>query len=237
MPIVYNDVIQGTTEWAEMRGGIPTASQFHRIVTPKGNVSKSAEMYLFELLAERITGELTVGYTSHWMDRGSELEASAVEFYGFMKDVDTIKCGFITNDSGTIGCSPDRLVEDRGLLEIKVPKASTQVMYLLKEGSAYDEHVIQAQGQLWVAEREFNDLLSYHPLLPPALHRVHRDEAFITLLASALTTFSLELERLTDLCEERGWMEEYGRRRRQARSEQNQLIDALRDSLREMKGA
>jgi hypothetical protein len=151
-------------------------------------------MYMFELLAERLTGEPTVSFTSHWMDRGSELEAEAVSYYEMQADCDTEKVGFIARADGRIGASPDRLVGDDGLLEIKVCKPATHVGYLLKSGAAYEEHRIQTQGQLWVAEREWNDLLAYNPLLPPALYRAHRDEAFIALLSSAVEAFSTALE-------------------------------------------
>jgi len=196
--------IQGTSEWAELRCGIPTASQFHRIITPKGAPSKSAEMYMFELIAERISGEPTVGFTSHWMDRGSELEIDAVNFYHFITGRQTEKVGFITDDSGSFGASPDRLVEDIGLLEIKIGKPSTHVGMLLQNGSAYEEHRIQAQGQLWVAEREWNDLLAYNPALPPALYRVEREESFIRLLRTAVATFCEVLEANYQMLVDRG---------------------------------
>ena len=217
--------IQGTTEWAELRSGIPTASQFSRIITPRGKASDSAEMYLFELLAERILGQPTVTHTSHWMDRGSEKEEEAVSFYEFLRDdLGTVKVGFITNDAGTIGASPDRLVGDKGLLEIKVGKPATHMGLLLKSGSAYEKHKIQAQGQLWVAEREWNDLLAYNPGLPPALYRVDRDEEFIALLESAVGAFSGMLEDLFLDCVQRGWVQE---RHRGELSETE--LSALRD--------
>lgn len=201
---VYRDLIQGTSAWAEARCGIPTASQFHRIITGTGKPSSSADTYMYELLAERITGEPTVGYTSHWMDRGSDLEAEAVNFYSFTRDLDTEKVGFITNDDGSIGASPDRLVGDVGLLEIKVCKPSTHVAYLLGDKSTYKEHKIQTQGQLWIAEREWNDLVAYNPCLPPALVRVERDEEYIKTLSAAVTAFSELLEQQYALLAEMG---------------------------------
>src|SRR5437773_403061 len=108
--IFHKDVVQGTEEWALLRCGLPTASQFHRIMTPGGMDSKMATIYRFELLAERLTGEPTVGPTSHWMDRGSALEAEARSFYEMTTDMDTEKIGFVTNAAGTVGASPDCLV-------------------------------------------------------------------------------------------------------------------------------
>ncbi len=194
MPIIYRDVIQGTSEWAELRCGIPTASQFHRIITPNGEPSKQSEVYLYELIAERILREPTVGYTSHWMDRGSDLELEAVNYYEFLNDCSTEKVGFILNDAKTAGASPDRLVGDPGLLEIKVGKPSTHIGLLLKSGKAYEEHRIQTQGQLLISERDWNDLLAYNPGLPPALYRATREEPFLKMMNTALQTFCEVLE-------------------------------------------
>lgn len=204
-----HDCIQGTTEWLALRAGIPTASNFDKIVTPKGTASKQAEKYLFLLLAERLMGHPVEerGY-SHWMDRGSEEEVRAVSFYEFQRDIETVKVGFITNDAGTIGASPDRRVGERGLLEIKVPSESIHIGYLLESGSSYEEYRIQVQGQLWIAEADWCDVLSWHPELPPALVRIERDEGCIKLLNAAVTAFSLELERQYVECVERGWVTE-----------------------------
>lgn len=232
MAIIHKDVIQGTPAWAELRTGIPTASQLHRVITPKGAPSKSAEAYLFELLAERLTGEPTVGYTSHWMDRGSDLENEAVAFYHFTQDCETEKVGFVLNDSGTIGASPDRLVGDDGLLEIKVCKPSTHLGYLLQAGSAYEEHKIQTQAQLWITDRKWNDLLAYNPSLPPALYRVGRDEEYINKLAIAVTAFSRTLEAYSEDLLKRGWMKQP---ERYPATSQQDLIQAMRESLASLK--
>lgn len=226
------DCIQGTPEWTHLRAGIPTASQFDRIVTPKGKISTQAEKYMYELLAERMMGHPIVEFTSHWMDRGSQTEAEAVSFYEFTRDESTVKVGFITNDDGTIGASPDRLVGERGLLEIKVPKEATHVSYMMQSGSAYDEYKVQTQGQLWIAERDWNDLLSYHPELPEAIIRIERDEKYIEILSAAVETFSLELERQFQLCIERGWVSE---KRQPEPSNADDLRKLAREILTEFK--
>ncbi len=201
---VYADVIQGTAEWLELRAGIPTSSEFDRILTPKtGKPSSQAEGYMFRLIAERLMGHPVIEFMSRWMDRGSEMEAEAVTYYEFQRDVTTQKIGFLTNDSGTVGSSPDRFVNDEGLLEIKVPKESTHVGYLLKH-HVDAEYWPQVQGQLWISERQWVDILSYHPEMPPALIRVERDEAFIKMLSAAVTTFSEVLEANYQLLLERG---------------------------------
>ena len=228
-PIVY-DCIQGTPEWAALRCGIPTASQFHRIITPGRKASKSQDAYLYELIAEKLTGEPTVGFTSHWMDRGSELEAEAVNYYEFQRECETVKVGFVTNAAGTIGASPDRFVGDTGALEIKVPKPGNHIAYLLQDGEAYSDHKIQTQGQIWVAQREWNDLLSYCPGLPFALYRVERDEDFIADMAKEVEKFVCRLEAMFATCVERGWMPEP--KLRPAPSMSDMMREALLDAQR-----
>lgn len=207
-PIFHMNLVQGTPQWMMARLGIPTASQFHRIVTPKGSPSKSAEKYLFELLAERITGKPTVNIKTSWMDRGHEMEQEAVDYYEFQKDCETVPVGFVTNSAGTIGASPDRLVGDNGLLEIKVPSPAVHVGYLLRSGEAYDDHGTQVQGQIDTSKRDWSDLLSYSPGMPHALIRVERDEPFIRSMRGHIEAFSTALEAHTKTAIERGWMKE-----------------------------
>lgn len=201
--MIIHDCVQGTTEWLQLRAGIPTSSEFHRIITPKtGRPSEQAEKYMWQLIAERLMGHPCIEFMSHWMDRGSQMEAEAVQFYEFQRDVQTTKIGFLTNDEGTVGASPDRFVNDDGLLEIKVPKESTHVGYLLKH-SVDAEYFPQVQGQLWVSGRQFVDILSYHPEMPPALIRVERDPRFIAMLETVVTKFSEVLEANYKLLEDR----------------------------------
>ncbi len=224
-----HDCIQGTSEWTRLRAGIPTSSDFDKILTAGGSPSKQAEMYMFALLAERIMGHPRIEYMSRWMDRGSQMEAEAVSFYELQRDCETVKVGFITNDEGTIGASPDRLVGDTGLLEIKVPSEAVHVSYLMQSGSAYDAYRVQTQGQLWIAEREWNDLLSYHPEMPPALIRVERDEKFIAQLSAAVSAFVEVLESQFALCVQRGWVT--APRAPQPDYSQRATMDALKQSL------
>src|SRR3990167_4473163 len=204
MPIVHR-VVQGSPEWLALRAGIPTASEFDKILTPSGKPSASAEKYLFGLLAERMMGHSRIEAVSTWMQRGNEMEAEAVAFYEAQRDLETVPVGFVTNEAGTIGASPDRLVGNDGLLEIKVPSEAVHVSYLLKK-SVDQAYYPQVQGQLWITERKWADILSYHPEMPPALIRVERDEAFIALLAEAVGHFSVLLEEYSADLLKRGWI-------------------------------
>ncbi len=184
-------VIQGSPEWIALRIGIPTGSSFERIVTPGGKASgeKTREKYMNELLAERITGMDAGDFQSKWMERGKTMESEAVQFY-----------------AETIGASPDRLVGDVGLMEIKCPSPGIHVGYLLKSGSAYEEYRVQVQGQLWISGREWCDMVSYSPFMPMALTRIPRDEAFIKIMAPLIEEFSEKLEMKATELEKLGWL-------------------------------
>jgi YqaJ-like viral recombinase domain len=179
---------QGSVEWLKLRSGIPTASEFSRIVTPGGKLSKQAEGYMFHLLAEFVVGHPFETAETQWMERGALLEADAVRAYEFQKDVDTEIVGFVTNDAGTIGCSPDRLVGADRLCEIKAPKHNTQVGYMLT-GSIEDDYLPQLQGQLWLTGRDWVDVVSFHPEFPLVVIPVARNEQYIATLKDAVESF------------------------------------------------
>lgn len=200
-----HDVLQGSTEWLAVRAGIPTASAFDRIVTPKGKLSTQAEKYMHLLLAERMMGRPALQVPTYWMGRGIALEGEAVDYYEGVRDLDTTVIGFITNDAGTIGASPDRFVGEDGLLEIKCPAEHTHVAYLLTK-SVDAEYYPQVQGQLWVTGRKWTDILSYHPEMPMAIVRVERDDDYIKTLAAAVTEFSRALEYKAGELREKGWI-------------------------------
>lgn len=126
-----HDVKQNTPEWDMLRAGIPTSSCFDKIVTATGKLSKSSRAYKAHLLAERVLRCPISGPKSFWMDRGTEFEAQAVAFYEFHAGVDTERVGFITNDAGTIGASPDRWSGKNRMVEIKVPAAFTHMGYII----------------------------------------------------------------------------------------------------------
>lgn len=201
-------VVQGSPEWIALRLGIPTGSSFERIVTPGGKASgeKTREKYMNELLAERITGMDAGDFQSKWMERGKTMESEAVQFYELQREMDTAPIGFMMNDAETIGASPDRLVGDVGLMEIKCPSPGIHVGYLLKSGSAYEEYRVQVQGQLWISGREWCDMVSYSPFMPMALTRIPRDEGFIKIMAPLIEEFSEKLEMKATELERLGWL-------------------------------
>jgi len=188
---------QGSDEWHAARLGIPTASRFNNIITPKTmKLSGQAQGYLYELAAEWLLREPCDNSGSAFMDRGIIQEAEAVRYYEFQKDVETIPVGFCLRDDGLVGCSPDRLVGNDGGLEIKCPSAKVHISYLL--GSVGDEYKTQVQGCLYVCERDWWDVMSYNPMMPPAIERHYRDDEFIARFIPLLDEFLTRLETVKE---------------------------------------
>ncbi len=199
---VYH-VQQGSIEWAELRRGRPTASEFGKIVTPTGKISEQARKYAHLLVAEELLGRSLISLDElEWVARGKELEPDAATLYEFEKDVDTQPIGFITTDDGLIGASPDRLIGNGGILEIKCPAPQTHVGYMIDGFN--NLYKPQVQGQLLVSEHEWADWMSYCPLLQPVVERVYRDEPYIKLLREALDKFCAMKAAMLETARARG---------------------------------
>lgn len=194
------DFEQRSPEWYEARLGIPTASQFATVMAQGrgGGESKTRRTYLLKLAGERITGQPMDNYTNQHIDRGREMEGEARAAYAFVKDADPLPVGFIRN--GEKGASPDALLGDEGLLEIK-----TALPHLLIDLHLQDrfppEHKAQCQGQLWVSGRKWLDLVIYWPGLPLFVKRIGRDEIYIEQLAAEVDTFNHELAKIVERIE------------------------------------
>jgi hypothetical protein len=178
---------QGSPEWLQSRLGKPTASNFGKLITPTGKPSTSAEGYINELIAQRITGELPEFYTNEAMARGNELEPAAKAMYEFTTGFDVVEVGLCLHDELECGASPDGLVGDEGGIELKCPLPHTHVSYL-RDGNMPEKYVPQTQGCLWITGREWWDFMSYHPAMEDLIVRVYRDEAYIKKLADAVTS-------------------------------------------------
>jgi hypothetical protein len=185
---VFGEIEQGSEEWRKIRCGLPTASAF-KCILAKGE-GKTRRAYLNRLAAEIVTGEPLESFSSPAMDRGRQMEAQAREFYAFLSDADPEQVGFIRN--GNKGASPDSLIGSDGLLEIKTQRGDLLIETLLKDELPH-EHVAQIQGQIWVSERSWCDLLVFWPGMPPFVRRAYRDEQYIRSLADAVDKFNEEL--------------------------------------------
>lgn len=227
--------IQGSEEWSRLRLGVPTASNFHKIITPRsGKPSSQSDGYMYDLLAEMSLGHPIETVKTEWMHRGNEMEAKAVDYYELQTDQETTPVGFITNDTGTIGCSPDRIVSPELLLECKCPSPGVQMAYVLGKSGVEDEYRVQLQGQLYVTGCKAVDIISYHPHLPHAIVRVERDEEFIKLLDAELRKFVAKLAEKREELDRRGLLAKPEENERSddssflSRQDEDMIVDSLK---------
>jgi len=188
------DCLQGSPEWYEARRGLPTASEFKAILADSRQ-RKMRTGYLHRLAAELITGEVQPTYQSADMRRGKALEAEARTVYAVSHEAELQLVGFIRDKALGCGCSPDALIGALGMAEIKTrnPPLMVEVM---AAGGCPAEYRAQIQGNLWVANRQWCDLVCYWPSMPLYVHRVERDEEFIAELAAEVSKFAAELREL-----------------------------------------
>ena len=196
-----HNVAQNSEEWLTLRAGRPTASNFKSLLTSKGVRSKSLEGYALTLAGEKFAGKpLDAWEGNQWTERGHDLEDRAQELYDIVNDVTVEKVGFVTN--GEAGCSPDSFVGEQGLWEAKCLKAENHIKALMRyeaTGLAPPDYFQQAQGQMMVCERQWNDLTFYHPELPLLVVRILRDEKFILELRAAVDAVCAERERVLEI--------------------------------------
>lgn len=183
---------QGTEEWIKARLGIPTASRFKDVLA-KGE-GKTRRRYMLDLIGERLTGDQAHAFTNDHMERGKAMEDEARDLYVFMTDAEVSKVGFIRGQLA--GCSPDSLIGDKGMLEIKTKLPALQIECLLADKMP-TEHMAQVQGALWISEREYCDFVSYWPKLPLFVKRVFRDETYIDNLRKEVTQFVSDMDDIT----------------------------------------
>lgn len=187
--LVIYDCEQGSDEWLRARLGVPTASRFSDVLAKGQGITR--RKYLLTLAGEAITGDLAESFSNKHMERGQVMEDEARQAYSFARDLDPVSVGFMRRDR--IGASPDSLIGDDGLLEIKTKLPSLQ-LEVLERKKLPSEHVAQVQGQLLVSGRQFVDFVSYWPKLPIFITRVERDEPYIKTLEQALADFVGELD-------------------------------------------
>ena len=178
--MIILDVEQGTEEWLQARLGVPTASNYSKVVTSTGKPSAQADKYINDLVAQKLTGEIPEMFKSDAMQRGNELEPQARAYYEFMTDNVVEEVGLILNYDGA-GCSPDGLIGDDGGLEIKCPLGATHVSYL-RANKLPTEYVQQVQGCMYITGRSWWDFVSFHPDMESMIIRVERDDEFIEKL-------------------------------------------------------
>lgn len=193
------DCPQGTPEWHAARCGVVTASVFSAVLAKgrkAGERSETRHKLLCQLAAETITGEhVQVWEGNNHSERGHVMEPQVRDLYMATSEFECRQVGFIRR--GRIGCSPDTLVGDEGLLEIKTKLPHLQ-LYALLAGRLPPEHVPQVQGQLLVTGRQWCDFRSYWPGLPELRVRVYRDPEYMANLNAELQRFIEELDAMVE---------------------------------------
>ena len=190
--IELSDLIQGSDEWLEQRRGIVTASVVGQLITPStikpANNDKSRAL-VAQLVAERITGWTDPVYVSDDMLRGTEDEPRAVEVYSeHFAPVTTT--GFMVRDDWgfRIGYSPDGLVGDDGLIEVKSRRCKKHLQTILAD-EVPPENMAQLQCGLLVSGRQWIDYVSYCGGMPLYVKRVEPDERWHEAIVAAVSAF------------------------------------------------
>lgn len=186
---------QNSEEWLRARMGIPTASMFSTVLASGrgGGESKTRATYLRKLAGEIITGEPMENFTNVHTERGHTMEPDARNYYALVTGNTPKQVGFIR--SGDKGGSPDSLIGEDGLLEIKTALPHILIGYI--EADEFpSEHVAQCQGNLWVSGRQWLDLVVYWPKMPTFIKRIERDPVYIAKLTKAVAEFNAELDAL-----------------------------------------
>jgi hypothetical protein len=187
---------QGSPEWFQARAGVVTASCFKDVLAKGrgGGESLGRLKLLRTLAAEVITGKPVPSWGGNeHTERGHALEAEVRALYSAGTDDEVTQVGFLRR--GRIGASPDSLVGEHGMLEIKTKLPHLQIE-LLETGALPSEHVAQVQGQLLVSGRQWVDFVSYWPGLPLFEIQVQRDTDYMSKLLTEIDQFTREMDAL-----------------------------------------
>lgn len=195
---IYLDCEQGTDEWFAARSGILTASVMGCLLVhgkDKSGLGDGAFTLMNQLIGERFTGEPADKFEGNrHTERGHELEPVARAFVSERLGIDILSCGIILNHG--CGYSPDGLVGDDGLVEIKTKLPKHQITVILG-GVVPAEHVVQCQTGIWLSERDHLDFASFYPGMPLFHTRIYRDEAMIKKLDERTKVFYEIMEERT----------------------------------------
>lgn len=198
-PEIFDELEQGSDEWFDIRRGIPTASNFHKIMAQSVE-QKGRRDYLYDLAGEIVSGVLAENYRNAAMDRGNVMEEAIREKYAATSFGALRRVGFVRRrlPSGRfVGCSPDALIDDYGVLEIKSMLPRLLTPYVLGEKVDFPpEHKWQCVGAMWVTGRKWVDLRIGYANFPTATFRLNRIEADVQRLSNAVEVFDFDLDRI-----------------------------------------
>ena len=193
-PIIHT-CEQGSDEWFNIKLGKVSASHFKEILNKK----TGRGLYMRRVAGEILTGVRAPAFSNNYMEQGKEKESMSRQVYEIVKNTKVGQIGFYQS-SEFVGVSPDGLVGEDGLIEIKAPLASTHIQYLI-DNKLPSGYIPQVQGQLWATGRQWTDFVSYEPDMkhrPFHCVRIKRDEDYISELAKAVNKFVSELKEIIE---------------------------------------
>ena len=192
---MYDDP-QGSPEWLSARKGVVTGSRFKdaRDRLKNGNPSGKCTGYAMDTARERVGGTVPPVFQNAAMRTGQIQEPEARIAYEALTGNLVQEVGFITTDDGLFGLSPDGLIDDDGVLEIKTMVSSATLFQAVADGDI-SEYIDQCNGYLWLLGRQWVDLVLWAPDLEPlglqmTVHHITRDESSIEALEADLMAFA-----------------------------------------------
>lgn len=200
MTTLLNEIEQRSDEWFKIRLGKVTASRISDVMAKtKSGYSASRQNYMAQLICERLTETPAESYINAAMQRGTELEPVAREMYILNQfDVSVKEVGFIPHPTiENAGASPDGLVNDDGLIEIKCPNTWTHIEFM-QSLKPKQEYILQMQWQMMCTGRKWCDFVSYDDRLPDNLSykcvRINYDENLAQEIEAEVIKFLQELD-------------------------------------------
>lgn len=181
-------MIQGDADWLAVKAGKISGSRFGDVLAlnkRNGTPNKPRRDLIANLRRELQTGVLTPMEVNEYMAHGTRCEPIACALYAFTRDADVRHEAWLPHPSlDYVGFSPDGLVGDDGIIEIKSPALEPRHLRTVNSGKCPDDYLAQCLGGLWVTGREWCDFVSFwEPSHEICVARVYRDEAFIKRLA------------------------------------------------------
>lgn len=200
---------QRSPEWFAARLGKVTASKVKDVMAKGrgGAPSATRQNYMMQLLCERLTDRREEGYVNAAMQRGTDLEPIARSAYEFNAGVMTVETGLIDHPAiAGFAASPDGVVGNDGLLEIKVPNTAQHIA-VIQSGQHDPQYEWQMLAQMACTGRAWVDFVSFDDRLPEELQyacfRFHRDDKRIAEMEEEVTAFLEELNHLEQAMRER----------------------------------
>jgi len=189
---IYKELLQGTPEWFDIRKGKVTASKAQAIASN----GKGLETYINEVVSEYFSSAEKEHYSNIHTERGHELEPVARSMYELMNNVVVDQIGFCEYNE-FVGCSPDGLVGDDGMIEIKCPDDKTYFNLLMNE-KIDNAYIWQCQMNMLILERKWCDLVFYNPNFEKSMKifRLEPDKEMFSRLKEGFAKAEKEIIRM-----------------------------------------